>query len=139
MDKTFQKSRRPARRHTARSGFTLIELLVVIAIIALLAALLLPTLATAKAKAWRMQCSSQMRQLGFGIQMFAVDNDDRFPPAGYGTPSNTGQLAWDSWIHRYIGGSAPDSELITGETPTVHCSKIEKCLGDRILTLEDDP
>lgn len=105
----------------------------VIAIIAILAALLLPALATAKAKAWRVQCSSQLRQLGFGIQMFATENDDRYPPAGYET--GNGQLAWDSWIHRYIGGAASDAELMTGETPTLHSPKIEKCLADRIPTL----
>ena len=86
----------------------------------------------------RIQCNSQLRQLGFGFQMFVTENDDRFPPAGYGTP-DTGQLAWDSWIHRYIGGNAPDAELITGLTPTAHCPKIEKCPGDRIPTLENDP
>jgi prepilin-type N-terminal cleavage/methylation domain-containing protein/prepilin-type processing-associated H-X9-DG protein len=139
MAMMLKNRRRPAKMTEARSGFTLIELLVVIAIIAILAALLLPSLATAKAKAWRLQCASQMRQLGFGIQMFVSDNDDRYPPAGYGTPNNTGQLAWDSWINRYIGGNATDAEMITGETPTVHCPKIEKCPGDRIPTLEDDP
>ena len=136
---SLTRSRRPASAAAGRSGFTLIELLVVIAIIAILAALLLPTLATAKAKAWRIQCGSQMRQLGFGFQMFVGDNDDRFPPAGYGTPSNTGQLAWDSWIHRYIGGTASDAELISGETSTTHSPRIEKCPADRIPTLENDP
>jgi prepilin-type N-terminal cleavage/methylation domain-containing protein/prepilin-type processing-associated H-X9-DG protein len=125
---------RPGR---AFSGFTLIELLVVIAIIAILAALLLPALATAKAKALRIQCNSDLRQLGFGIQMFVADKEDRFPPAGYGTSS--GQLSWDTWIHSYIGGHASDAELITGMTPTVRSPKILKCPGDRIPTLENDP
>src|SRR3954463_13639118 len=93
-----------------RSGFTLIELLVVIAIIAILAAMLLPALSSAKAKGQRIQCTSQMRQLGVGFTLFATEHDDRYPPAGYGTTA--GQLAWDSYIHRYIGGTAPDSDLI---------------------------
>ena len=119
-------------------GFTLIELLVVIAIIAILAALLLPALSSAKARAWRVQCTAQMRQLGFGFNLFADDHDDRYPPAGYGV-SDTSQMAWDTWIHRYVGGTAPDSELIHAEVATVYCPKIEKCPADRIPTLESDP
>jgi prepilin-type N-terminal cleavage/methylation domain-containing protein len=63
----------------ARRGFTLIELLVVIAIIAILAALLLPSLASAKEKARRVKCLSNLRQASLGFKLFAQERDGYYP------------------------------------------------------------
>jgi prepilin-type N-terminal cleavage/methylation domain-containing protein/prepilin-type processing-associated H-X9-DG protein len=76
-----------------RPAFTLIELLVVIAIIAILASLLLPVLSRAKAKAQRVACINNERQLGLALQMYTGDNQERLPANGY-TPPNSGYKLW---------------------------------------------
>jgi len=77
-------------RRRPRLGFTLIELLVVIAIIAILAAILFPVFAKARAKAREIACISNLRQLGMSITMYAEDCDGLYPyavdPADYMTP-----------------------------------------------------
>ena len=71
-------------------AFTLIELLVVIAIIAILAALLLPALAAAKRKAQRINCVSNIKQVGIAFRLWEGDNGDRYPMA-VGTLKNGAQ------------------------------------------------
>ena len=62
------------------SGFTLIELLVVIAIIALLAAITVPSLGHARRNALRMNCASNLRQIGMAVKMYLMDHNNVFPP-----------------------------------------------------------
>jgi len=74
-----------------RRGFTLIELLVVIAIIAILAAMLMPALASAKVKAKATGCVSNLRQLGLGWRMYADDNSGLL---AVNLPQSSDNRAW---------------------------------------------
>jgi prepilin-type N-terminal cleavage/methylation domain-containing protein/prepilin-type processing-associated H-X9-DG protein len=87
-----------------RRGFTLIELLVVIAIIAILAAILFPVFAQAKAAAKQTANLNQMKQLAIGAQIYAADYDDSImqdPPAGTNFCPSGGSGSIDRWGNYY--------------------------------------
>ena len=100
----------PASRRMVTRSFTLIELLVVIAIIAILAALLLPVLTIAREKARTTACTTNMKQIGLAIQLYAHDNNDVTPPRSsplnqkyFGYTLNTTTCGgWDTYLMPYL-------------------------------------
>jgi prepilin-type N-terminal cleavage/methylation domain-containing protein/prepilin-type processing-associated H-X9-DG protein len=115
-----------ASRLTA--GFTLIELLVVIAIIAILAAILFPVFAQARAKARQISCLSNLKQIGTANMMYAQDYDETFT-CGWGDGPQQGSTIWRisllPYIQKYggqlINGQAGYDDTQYGSTGVLSC------------------
>jgi prepilin-type N-terminal cleavage/methylation domain-containing protein len=108
-----------------RRGFTLIELLVVIAIIAILAAILFPVFAQAKAAAKRSASLSNAKQITLGAIMYSSDNDDLFvlmqngPTTGFSATVGNTDLRTKSWqelVQPYVKSAALMADPVRGDT-----------------------
>jgi prepilin-type N-terminal cleavage/methylation domain-containing protein len=94
--------------HSGGGGFSLIELLVVIAVIAILAAILFPVLGAAKARAQRIICMNNLRQINLGVRMYSDESNDVVPSA---TNTNGFVLysGYKELMKHYLGLNGPSS------------------------------
>ena len=114
------------KNSSSNSAFTLIELLVVIGIISILTAILLPTFAHVREMGRRTVCTSNLRQLGEAIQIYAQDSDDQF--AYGGDPCDLYTSGWSGTpFDQQVGGMQPLNDILA---PYVTAPVLWRCPSD---------
>ena len=134
------ESKMEARRDDRfRSGFTLVELLVVIAIIAVLVAMILPSVQQVREAARKMDCQSHLRQIGLGVHQYFEIYNGRFflhhpfdadVIANSGAADSFAEIYWADKIMPFIGSAAESDESVANRGINVASNKIYRCLSD---------
>ena len=96
-----------------KDGFTLVGLLVIIAVLAILAAMLLPALASAKRKAQRINCVNNLKQCGLAFRIWAGDNNDKYPMSV--PDSQGGTMEFNSGADTFRHFQAMSNELVVAK------------------------
>jgi prepilin-type N-terminal cleavage/methylation domain-containing protein/prepilin-type processing-associated H-X9-DG protein len=120
--------RRFAIHRPLRRAFTLVELLVVISIIAILASLLMPSLKSARDRARSTACLSNLRQIGYALQLYVNENEGRVPPGDDGTG-----LRWETFLGVYCGygSSAAKANQNLSWVPSLIRNNVFFCPAER--------
>jgi prepilin-type N-terminal cleavage/methylation domain-containing protein/prepilin-type processing-associated H-X9-DG protein len=117
------------KKYKNKTGFTLIELLVVVAIIAVLVAMLLPAVGSARQTAFKITCSANLHQVGSVLGFYASDNQELFPPCaiheGYSS-----QTTWDRAIQNYV--QCPVDKIAAAGDPLDTTVDVFGCPSDKL-------